>query len=175
MKIKIAFKILAVIAATSFFAACHDEHDAQELITTVRVKLTADGTTRTFTWQDKDGTGGTAPIIDTLKLAPNKNYTFTLEVADESGSVATDLTSEISTESAAHLFVYKVSGANLMVKNLNLDSNGKTLGLSGNMETQAASSGNVNIILKHEPNKSATSPETTGETDVDITFPVVIK
>ena len=66
-------------------------------------------------------------------------------------------------------------GANIQIADADVDSNGKPFRLETVWTTGAASSGTVNVVLKHEPDKSAADPNATGETDFDVTFPVTIQ
>jgi hypothetical protein len=86
-----------------------------------------------------------------------------------------DFTEQIKGESAAHLLVYTVSTANLTVNNLNNDGNGKPFGQTANFITTVANAGTLRVVLKHNPDKNASNPSSTGESDVDVTFPVVIR
>lgn len=164
---------------TLVFAACKKDkkETEQENITTVVVHLTAtDGSLdQEFEWNDADGPGGNAPDIQTIALAAGKTYTCHLHVYDRSQSPAEDITEEIEAESAAHLFVFSVSTANLQIADADTDDNGKPFRLETTWTTGAASSGTVNVVLKHEPDKSAADPNATGETDFDVTFPVTIQ
>jgi hypothetical protein len=154
------------------FSACKKTNEQpQENINLVKLKVGS----ATFTWSDTDGAGGKAPVIDTIKLAVNANATFAVELFDGSVSPAKDFTAEVISEKNDHLFDYLVTGAKLVVSNFSKDANGKDFGQSGNMNAANASTGTLRIVLKHLPNKSASNPANTGETDLDVVFPVVIK
>ena len=172
MKI-LKFFSAVLIGSTLVFTSCKkDNGDAQENLNVVKLKI---GNT-TFTWSDTDGIGsGKAPVIDTIRLAPNASGDFTIDILDGSVTPAKDYTAEIIAEKAAHLFVLKATGANLTASNLSNDANGKPFAQSGKMTAGAASVGTLQITLKHQPDKSAANPATTGETDIDVSFPVVIK
>jgi hypothetical protein len=167
-------KILStvLVGSTIMFSACKKtDEQPQENINLVKLKVG----NATFTWSDIDGAGGKAPVIDTMRLAVNVNATFAVELFDGSVSPAKDLTPEVISEKNDHLFDYLVTGAKLVVSNFSKDANGKDFGQSGTMNTANASTGTLRIVLKHLPNKSASNPANTGETDLDVVFPVVIK
>lgn len=170
MKI-LKFFSAVLVGSTLVFTSCKKDADEQENINIIKLKL---GST-TYTWSDTDGTGGKAPVIDTIKLAPNAAADFTVELSDGSVSPAKDYTAEVIAESSAHLFVFKATGANLTPSALSNDANGKPFAQSGKMTAGAASAGTLQIIVKHNPDKTAANPASTGETDVDVVFPVVIK
>jgi hypothetical protein len=86
-----------------------------------------------------------------------------------------DFTPEIIAEKDEHLFIYKVTGANLTISDLSKDTKGKDFGQTATFKTGVASSGTLQIVLKHNADKSTSDPSKTGETDLDITFPVVVK
>jgi hypothetical protein len=165
------FLSAVLIGSTLVFTSCKEDADEQENINVIKLKLGS----VTYTWSDTDGAGGKAPVIDTIKLAVNATSAFTVELSDGSTSPAKDFTAEVIVEKNDHLFVYTVTGAKLTASGLSTDSNGKVFGQSGTMTASTASTGTLQIVLKHLPDKSAANSATTGETDVDVTFPVVIK
>lgn len=163
--------MLAFATALIGFSACKKEEvDEQENLNVLKIKIGA----TTFTWSDTDGAGGTAPKIDTIRLTPNGSFASEITIQDGSASPIKDFTPEIITEKNDHLFVYKPTG-NLTVTDLSLDGNGKAFGQTATVKTTAAGNGSLQIILKHLPTKTASDPSTTGETDLEVSFPVVIK
>ncbi|MBL7804736.1 MAG: type 1 periplasmic binding fold superfamily protein [Saprospiraceae bacterium] len=177
MMLKLTFLTLIFLALG--ITACKDDkkETEQENITTVVVHLTAtDGSLdQEFEWNDADGPGGNAPDIQPITLAAGKTYNCHIHVYDRSQSPAEDITEEIEEENTEHLFVFAVTGANIQIADADVDSNGKPFRLETVWTTGAASSGTVNVVLKHEPDKSAADPNATGETDFDVTFPVTIQ
>jgi hypothetical protein len=79
------------------------------------------------------------------------------------------------------LFVFKSNPLSLLsVQIKDLDKKGMPIGLLSEIKSQfVAGSGKFNVILKHQPpvNGKAvkTGNEEGGSTDVDVTFPVIIK
>ena len=168
---------LLFLALTLVTTACKkDEETEEELITTIVLHLVAsDGSLdQEFEWNDLDGDGGTAPTIDNIRLTAGLTYTCHVEVYNRLETPEEDVTVEIMDESAEHLFVYTPSGADLTVVSTDTDSNGDVFGLMTTWTAGAASTGSINVVLKHEPDKTATDPGSTGETDFDIVFPVEI-
>ena len=54
------------------------------------------------------------------------------------------------------------------------DKKKNPLGLAGTIKTTTAGNGSIKVSLKHTPDKKAATPCSTGETDVELTFPVTI-
>ncbi len=173
MKISGLCRLLTIFSTIALivFSACKKEKvDEQENLNVLKIKIGSS----TFTWSDTDGVGGTAPKIDTIKLTPNGSFASEITIQDGSGNLPQDFTAEVISKKNDHLFVFKTTG-NIAVTDFSIDSNGKPFGQTATVKTTAAGTGSLNIILKHLPNKSAADPSTTGETDIDVTFPVVIK
>lgn len=173
-----AFAALSVLSAF-FFAACNvsdpEEHNEEELITTVLIVYTdtATGLSDTAAFRDADGPGGAAPTDhDTLVLRPDRTYRASLLLLDESHDGETgDITAEVREEGDDHQVFYVVSDAALTVAYDDEDGNGLPLGLETLQTTGAASTGDLTVILKHQPGiKNASSTVETGDTDVEITF-----
>jgi len=149
--------------------------DELELITTVSLTFTpATGSAKSFKWTDKDGTGGLAPVIESIVLAANTSYTISAEFFDESKSPAYNVTEDIQEDGYEHLVCYTSSGSAPAVQITDLDKKKDPLGLAGTAKTATAGNGSLKIILKHIPDKKSTTPCSTGETDIEVTFPVTI-
>jgi hypothetical protein len=175
MKKNIFLKLTMLIAISNLimFSACIKKEvvDEQENLNILKIKI---GST-TYTWSDIDGAGGTAPKIDSIRLTPNGTFATDLTIQDGSANPVKDFTPEIIAEKDEHLFIYKVTGANLTISDLSKDTKGKDFGQTATFKTGVASSGTLQIVLKHNADKSTSDPSKTGETDLDITFPVVVK
>ncbi|MCP2043142.1 hypothetical protein [Pontibacter sp. HSC-36F09] len=165
------------------FSACKDEEEPEpdhehDVVTTVTLTLTPStgGQAITATWEDLDGPGGNAPAIDELVLSANTTYTGSISFASEEAHGdhhdTHDLTTDIREEGTAHEVFYQVTPQSLVAfSKIDKDANGRPIGLETSATTNAAGTGKVRILLKHQPGtKSSTSNENTGETDVDISF-----
>ena len=162
----------ALVALVFGTVSCKkDDEDEAENINLIKVTVAG----RTFSWADTDGAGGAAPVIDTIILPLNASNTAEIAVLDGSVTPNKDFTTEIKAESADHLFVYRPSGLNLTVSSLSKDSNNKDFGQTAVFASGGQSSGTLQIVLKHLADKNAANPATTGETDFDIVFPIVIR
>jgi hypothetical protein len=177
-KISISFPIFASLVTALFLTTgCKkDQETEQEIITTVEVHLTGTGFDKKFYWNDPDGDGGAAPVIDAIKIAPNTaNLRCHIRVYDRSKTPEIDITEEIEAESNDHLFVYNVTGANLTVAYDDKDENNQNVGLITKWSSAAASSGKIRIRLFHEPADKNNLSAPGGEVDFDIEMPVVIE
>ena len=163
------------------FTACDkdDDHDHldQELITTVVMTFTeTGGGSSTFKVVDLDGDGGNPPVVEEIKLKANTEYTVSVKFLDESNPAdVEDITKEVLEEADEHLVCFTATGAMIAPTITDADEDGKPLGLQSTLTTGDAGTGSLRVVLKHEPNKSASNPCATGETDVDVTFPVKIE
>ena len=169
---KLSKLMTAIVCGILFTTACKKAAtNDQENINDVTINIGASN----FRWVDADGTGGAAPKIDTIKLLPGFNSTFTVNLSDASQTPSKSFNGEVDAEKDVHLFVFKTTGGNLTITDLSKDNNLKDFGRTAKLTTTTAGAGTLQIILKHMPDKQAANPSTTGETDVDVTFPVVIK
>jgi hypothetical protein len=147
----------------------------EELITTVRVKLTESGTNTqsVFEFRDLDGDGGAAPSkFDQIVLTRGKVYSCTLEVLNESVSPADNITNEILAEANDHEFFFQATDALVAVSNLSKDGKGLPLGVTSTWTAAAtAGTGTVNVTLKHKPGiKAAGDSFAIGDTDISLDF-----
>jgi hypothetical protein len=192
MKTNLKYMAMALFAAAAITGCKKDDDDPatpapppneEELITTLRLTFTpgGGGPTRVMQFADLDGDGGNAPVISSDTLSATTTYSVAIEVLNESESPAEDITAEILAEDEDHQFFFQVSGASASVAYNDADANGNPLGLSTTWTIGAASNGNVIVTLRHEPDKGATgvsSGDITnagGETDIEVTFPLVIE
>jgi hypothetical protein len=176
------WSLLALLALFTF-AACDDEEggsmNPEELITTVELTLQApSGPPAVFTWADTDGAGGNAPEIDDITLDAGTVYTYSVRFLDESNALSTeDITVEVREEAEEHL-VCLAFGNGVFSDGVNsdFDADGQPLGLEGSLTTSAnPATGTLQITLQHEPDKMGDNPCTTGETDIEVEFPVTVQ
>ncbi|WP_236980563.1 type 1 periplasmic binding fold superfamily protein [Membranihabitans maritimus] len=178
--------ILFAFVSLIFFSCEKDDpivpHE-EELITTMNLTLTPDsGEVVLFTFSDLDGDGGDDPSISTEALRANTVYSATLELLNATESPAEDITEEIREENEEHQFFFRSNaGLDLSVEYNDQDDSGNPLGVETNFSTGAPSSGQLIVTLRHEPNKSASGvsegdiSNAGGETDIEVTFDVVIE
>ncbi len=192
---KVSLYLVALLAFG--FASCESEDPEKEndgeVITDVTLKfqeLNASnalaGSVLSFKASDPQGIEvGKTPTIQSISLAKGKKYQMTIEVTN--AIKGEDITQEILTEAAAHQFfflgqVFESSFFSIQYA----DAGGVALGLK-TIVTVSSSTGtnnsNMRVVLRHDLNKSfpgASSPtfanfaQAGGETDLDLTFPVIL-
>lgn len=179
--------VLALIGGALFMNSCSNDDDTtvpvneEEVITTLLLTLVPDGGGATVTMQsrDLDGDGPNAPTVEVSgNLQASTTYTGVVLLTNETETPADNITLEVIEEADEHQMFYLPSGSlNITVAYLDTDGNGDPLGVSFTFTTGDASNGNLNAVLRHEPNKpnDGTLADAGGETDIDVTFPVTVE
>ena len=152
----------------------------EEVITTLTVELTpTTGTAVELKSFDADGDGPNVPVLSVSgALAANTSYAGVIELLNELETPAEDITDEVNEESDEHQFVFTLNGlSDVVIDNLNTDTNGMPLGSTFDLTTGAAGSGSITFTLRHEPTKpnDGTLAEVGGDTDIEATFNVVVQ
>ncbi|MFM2387564.1 MAG: hypothetical protein RL660_2321 [Bacteroidota bacterium] len=174
MRNRIKMTIASALALMAIVSTGCDKHDEEEeLITTLKLTVVnkATGAVTTATFADPDGDGGNAPTkFDTLRLSSGANYETTVSLYDESTANVVDLTTEIATEANDHQFYYSTTASGVSIATTDTDANGLPLGLKANVSTSSASTGRLQIKLKHKPDglKKAGDSDAVGETDIEL-------
>jgi hypothetical protein len=185
---------LLAMACLGIISSCESDdpakEDVPELITKATLTFTpTTGAPVVVTATDPDGDGIKDLEVDgPINLAANKDYTLTIQLVNGLAAVsdpAYNITEEVEEEADEHMFFFSwtnntftdpAGNGNLdnradVVNYLDEDSNGLPLGLETGWTTAGISSGNFQVILKHQPElKSATSVANAGETDLDVSF-----
>ena len=180
----------ALIALLSFNACSSDDNSSQpvneeEVITTVTITLNPEGggTPVILTSRDLDGDGPNAPVItSTGSVLALTTYNGTVSLLNELTNPVDDISLEVEEEGDEHQFFFSATGGMSGTFAYNYeDVNGDPIGLKFKFTTSAnPQSGNLTIILRHEPNKAGENVSTGditnagGETDVQVTFPVAV-
>lgn len=178
--------VLLFISVSIF--ACKDDDDTsvkpdnninpneEELITTVELIFsdTMNIPLDTFYFRDIDGVGGQDPVIDSIFLMTNTNYQLQVRFLDESDpNNIEDITEEVRAEDDEHLVCFDSDAAALNIQIT--DSDGTyPLGLSSVWETASAVQSSVTIALKHQPDIKNGNCDI-GETDVEVSFPLIVQ
>lgn len=178
-------RLFVLVALVLTLGSCKKEdpapEDENELITTVRLKFTENGTSspQTFEWKDIDGDGGIAPTISSIILRANRTYKLDVEFLNESKNPAENKTSEILQEADEHLVVVTPSTSSLFTYTAtDKDSRNLPIGLTGSFMTGTASSGTIKVQLRHQPPVNdqpvKNGTVTPGSDDANVTFPLTL-
>jgi hypothetical protein len=192
---KVSLYLVALLAFG--FASCESEDPTKEndgeVITDVTLKFqelnssnALVGSVLSFKASDPQGIEvGKTPTIQSINLTKGKKYQMTIEVTN--AIKGEDITQEILTEAAAHQFFFLGQVFDSSFFSIQYaDAGGVALGLK-TIVTVSSSTGtnnsNMRVVLRHDLNKNfpgASNPnfanfvQAGGETDLDLTFPVVL-
>lgn len=183
----IGFSALALL--TVLWISCKKDESTvsppapdNEFITTVKLVATNandPNDVQTASWVDMSPDDTTSPDISNavLNLHANTNYKVQVQFWDESKSPASEITPEIAERGNYHLICFNIqSGLNLNITRTDSDTNTPALpiGLTDDFAAGAASSGNLEVELRHQPNvKNGTCDP--GSTDADVNFQINIQ
>ena len=193
--LKLPLFLLAVLSMG--FASCMSEDPEKEnegeVITDVTLNFQEVDASNNpigaiFSFKASDSQGiavGSTPTVQTINLTKGKKYLMTIEVLNAIENE--DITQEIVEEAAEHQFYFLGSAFSSNILSIAYaDAGGIALGLR-NFLTVSSSPGTNNttmrVVLRHDLNKSFTGAnnpnfenfvQAGGETDLDITFPIVI-
>lgn len=128
---------------------------------------------------------GATPTIEPVTLAKGKNYRMTITVTNS--IEGEDITAEILAEGDEHQFFFLGSAFSSNILTIAYDDpSGELIGLQNELTVSSSPGTNntqIQVVLRHDLDKNypgATNPnfanyvQAGGETDLDITFPVVI-
>ncbi len=178
---------LMAIALSTLFISCNDDDvkavNEEEVITTVIVTLTGGGQVVTLTSRDLDGDGPQAPTVTVSgNLSANTTYTGSVGFFNELETPVGNITLEVVEEGADHQVFYQALPTALgTFVYTDTDANGKPIGVSFELLTGDAQSGQMVVTLRHDLNKSANGVATGditnagGSTDAQVTYPIVIE
>ncbi|OOG74934.1 hypothetical protein [Algoriphagus sp. A40] len=186
-----------LFAALAFgFASCESEdpvpENEGEVITDVTLNFQELGgggnpVGSAFSAKASDPEGievGATPTIETVTLTKGKTYRMTITVTNS--IEGEDITAEILAEGDEHQFFFLGSAFTNILTIAYDDPSGELIGLQNELTVSASpasNNGQLQVVLRHDLDKSypgATNPnfedfvKAGGETDLDITFPVVI-
>ncbi len=139
-----------------------------------------------FEWEDLDGPGGDAPELDPIIL-PIGTYAMKIEVYNKSNPASTiDVAEEIAEEGTEHQFFFLPQGGASSVFEFvyaDFDSDDYPIGLESvwTLEMPTTEASQLRLVLRHEPNKSATGvavgdiTNAGGSTDIDVVFQLTVQ
>ncbi|MFD2201109.1 hypothetical protein [Shivajiella indica] len=192
--------LLLLFAIVFVFSSCSSDdpvpENEEELITDVTLIFTEldennnpIGTPLEFKASDSQGLElGSSPTIETIALNTGKKYLLEIELFNSVENE--DITEEILEEADEHQFFFLgtafISSPVLTYTYDDEDLNGNPVGLRGFVQVSPAPGFNnaqFRLILRHDLNKDFTGAnnpnwenfvQAGGETDLDITFPLVL-
>ncbi len=185
-------KFLLITSLLLIFSSCKKDEDPvftppptneNEVITSAELVFTDTENNENYSWlySDPDGDGGNPPVITADTLPANRSFTMNITLLNETENPVEDLTNEILDEADDHQFFFiKGNDIEITFSYADSDSNGLPVGLENAVTTATSSTGDVTIVLRHLPNKSAENvsegdlSNAGGETDLEITFTTVI-
>ncbi|MEI7583895.1 hypothetical protein [Runella sp.] len=179
-------KVPLFLAILLFIGGCGKKEqptpaEENELITTVRLKFTENGTTntQTFQWKDLDGDGGNAPTITSIVLRASRTYKLDVEFLDESSTPAVNKTADIQSEADKHLIAFTPIPSSLFTYTAgDKDSRNFPLGLTGTVITSFTNMGTLRVQLRHQPPINGQPVKngtiTPGSDDVNVTFSITV-
>jgi hypothetical protein len=168
---------ITLVSALTFSAilntGCKENDNEEELITTVKLSAVnkTTGAVTTATFADPDGDGGNGPTqFDSLKLSVGASYETTITVLDQSKTVGLDITAEVIKEANDHQFYYSTTANGVTIATTDVDANELPLGVKTTLNTTTASTGRLQIKLKHKPDglKKAVDTDAVGDTDIEL-------
>ncbi|MBB4078390.1 hypothetical protein GGR28_001003 [Lewinella aquimaris] len=180
---------LPLFLSLILLSACGSDDDPvieneEELITELVYTLqpVGGGDEVIMAFSDPDGDGGLNPAIQVNRnLVANTTYEGSITIKNLSDNTTVDVTAEVQAEARDHQFFFVPGqGLNVDLSYLDSDGDGNPVGLRTELRANDPSSGNLVIILRHEPDKSATGVSISdpagagGATDIEISFPVSI-
>ncbi len=180
-----------VFSTVALFTSCSDDDNKatpvneEEVISTVKVTLTNGANVITLIQRDLDLDGPNEPVITGGTLQANTTYTGVVQLLNETEDpieIVSEEIEESDKEKRDHQFFFAAIPSLLgTFSYTDEDSNGNPIGLNFTFTTGAASTGDLSVILKHLPNKSApnvSSGDITnagGSTDAEAIFPITIE
>lgn len=173
-----------ILATVVVISSCEKDPvipNEEELITYFELLLQSSGHEARFIFEDPDGDGGIAPVIMPDTLLSDQTYHGVIIMRNASVNPWTDISAEVAEEGVDHQFFYLPQGIDLAIEYSDQDDNGRPVGLQIALTAGDPGEGGMQIILRHLPDKLAEGVSggnvhnAGGETDIEITFPVIIQ
>ncbi|GAB2568052.1 hypothetical protein [Spirosoma areae] len=154
--------------------------DDNETITTATLTLTNKAAPTEIVTASIENLNTTANFSKAvLNVKANATYTGVLTLLDKTKTPVLDVSEAVKGEANEHLVVYTPTPANLLtVTSTDQDTNPAPgpypLGLTTEWKTGPAGSGNLKVVLRHQPNVKNGKPAP-GTSDLDTDFTVVVR
>lgn len=173
--------IISILLITNSCEKNNHNHNDHDVINKVTMELTSSTENTTLTFEDIDGDGGIAPTITSGSIKGNMTYSGVIRLYTLHDNHYDELTSEILAEGEKHQFFFSSNVPGISFIYSDKDTLNQPIGLSNTIKTIGTGTGIIRVILRHEPNKSATGvaegdiTNAGGETDIEIEFPITVK
>lgn len=172
--------LVAALVVVALVAGCKEEtttpDPTTEIITTVTVKLTGDGVSTEYVWEDLDGTGANPPSrIDTMKVRLGASYSGTIKLENKSVTPTVDMTASVQAEKNQHRFFFTITGGIATVVANDMDDNSKPIGFKFLLIPAGKNTGTLTIALSHYESADAKTAVPSTETDVSVTYPITVE
>lgn len=183
---KFFLSALFCLALITSFTSCSDDDDPipvleEELITDVILTFTNDADANDVVTLESiapDGQDGSSTETITGTFTSGATYSLSLAITNETEDPADDvLNDDIIPEGDEHFFTYAVNTIDLTMSRDADDeegADGNSLGVNTTWTAGSATTGNIQIVLIHEPEGADDSDEwgsvTGGSEDLNITF-----
>ena len=176
--------ILVLIAFILSYGCKNDESIdpslATGLITEVQIIFSTSGAPNEVArYSDIDGPGGTDPVFTSVDLQSNTQYDVTIEILNQQSNPVHFIHTRIENEPDFYQLFYQSSPLlNLDFTYTDQDNNGNPVGLRTIATTGPVSNGVMNVVLRHNLDKSAEGvaegdqTQAGGMKDMDLDFDV---
>lgn len=167
-----------------FTFSCCDKDDPtapneEEVITTLEATLAPSdgGTPVTLKFSDQDGEQGSIVPVITVSgpLRASTQYAAVIALTNETVSPDEDISAEVAEEADDHLFCFDPGSDIISVQYEDEDSKGLPLGLITTWQTGAPGETTITISLRHQAGTKTGACPGSGETDVEVTFDLVVQ
>lgn len=187
--------MLAVLVATAVLAGCTKDKDneltsptpvnEEELITDAYLHF-RDDAGNTYQWHayalgglEPGGASGLQITADTLPT--NTLLQAEIILLNRSATPVDTVSHEVLEESEEHQFFFLPASTNITISYADQDANGHPIGLHSTWQTGTSATGQVTVLLRHEPDKAAAGvsagdvTNAGGSNDLEVQFPAVVQ
>jgi hypothetical protein len=184
-----ALKSVVLLAVVVFVSSCRTtteppKDELEEILPNiVTLTLSSPQGNSTVIWRSTSTSAGvgTATVrIDTLVLATGRTYTGAIAAVNDTKTPVVDLTEDYRSLANEHQFFYAVSGdaqSRVTITITDKDGNNLPLGLQYTVAVSSGEGtrGTLNVVLGHYDDVKKDGKTRSPESDIDITFPIVIR
>ena len=183
----------AMISVLAVLTACSEgdpvqppvtnEHAPATTIVLTLARLDSSGVATTdstsVTVRDTTVVKGKPAIVGTLLVQGGARYRAVFTLLDESGSIAKNVTGDISAEKEGHLFLITpvggIDASRIEISGKDKDANGADVGLTFLLTASVGSAtiGKLNVALRHYDSNN--KQDAVYDTDIDMDLPIEIR